>query len=412
MRRLLVFLLALAACGKVEADASKAKAPPAPAPAQENPKKAPTADWKATLKLTLEQKGNEWVFVLEGTTNIPREVSLRARVYAVELVNDPVQGKREDEEPLVWEDEGDQPGFKVVEVSDGRLREEVYRFVRKPWSIRYRGRLLYRPRDQSEEVLKKFGDDDWSLSADLRFGTEAEYGAELRERLKETTDDLISLEKLHGGLRKKVEEHRKKHDPASWKAWKEPWYATVEEINERNKQRFSLWAVWMERQAKMRIGGMCELLRRIVVAAGDQFVAEKPDFSRLGEMIEGWHGYFEEAIEVIGIDAPLDVERVGPLLHDYEIAFAPLRAWLEKREGEDVRRDARRDCLAALFKLPPLLQNRKRAYTYVNEISVRFTRLLEASDAPASPEAAASVRKALEEHDGALRDFKRFAGIR
>ena len=129
-------------------------------------------------------------------------------------------------------------------------------------------------------------------------------------------------------------------------------------------------------------------------------------------MLEGFYNYFEEAIEVIGIDAPLDIERVGPLLHAYEAAFAPLRVWIEKRQGEDVRRDARRDCLAALFKIPTLLQNRKRAYTYVNEISVRFTRLLDATDAPASPEAAGTARKALEEHDEALRDFKRFAGIK
>ena len=165
MRPLLLSLLALAACGRSEADALKPAAPK-PAPQQENPKEGPTAKWKAELKLTLEQRGQEWIFVLQGTTNIPREVSLRARVYAVELVNDPVQGKREDEEPLVWEDEDGQPGFKVVEVAGGKLQEEVYRFARKPWSILYRGRLHYRPRDQNDEVLRKFGDDDWSLHAD------------------------------------------------------------------------------------------------------------------------------------------------------------------------------------------------------------------------------------------------------
>ncbi len=408
MNLLLASLSLLAGCDK--------PAPPAAAvPAelrQDAPKKGPIADWKAELQLTLEQKGAEWVFVLQGTTNVPKNVSLRARIYAVELVNDPVQGKREDEEPLVWEDEGDQPGFRGVELAGGKLREEVYRFTRKPWALRYRGRILYRPRDQSEEILKKFGDDEWSLHADLRFGTDADYAEELRDRLKETTDDLMALVKFYYELKKQVEAHRKVFDAETWKKWKNLWYAAVEEINDRNKLRFSLWAVWMERQAKMRIGGMCELLRRTVVAAGDQFALDKPDLTRVGEMLEGWIQYWEEAIEVIGIDAPLDLEIIGPLLHDYEIAFAPLRAWIETREGEDVRRVARRDCLATLFKFPPLLQNRKRAYTFVNEISVRFTRLLEASDAAASPEAAGALRKALGEHDEALREFKKFAGLK
>ncbi|HXX93235.1 MAG TPA: hypothetical protein VEN81_06350, partial [Planctomycetota bacterium] len=157
---------------------------------------------------------------------------------------------------------------------------------------------------------------------------------------------------------------------------------------------------------------MCVLLDRIATGYTEQFASPKADFTHLGEMVEGWHNYFEEAIEVIGIDAPLDVERVGPLVHDYEVSFAPLRAWIEKGQGEDVRREARRDCLSALFKIPLLLQNRKRAYKFVNELSQRFTRLLEATELGTSPEARAAVKKALEEHDEALRDFKKFGGLK
>ena len=56
-----------------------------------------------------------------------------------------------------------------------------------------------------------------------------------------------------------------------------------------------------------------------------------------------------------------------------------------------------------------LLRPRKRAYKLVNEISVRFTRLLELLDAKPAPEA---LKKGLEEHDEALGDFKKFAGIK
>jgi len=403
MTALLVLVLSLAACDRPI---------PPPAAAQDNPKEGPTVKWKADFKLSLEEKNKEWVFTIQGTTNVPKEVVLKSRVYAVELVNDPVQGKREDEEPLIWEDEDVQPAFRRVEHDSGTYREEVYHFKKKPWCILYRARVHYRPRDQDEEAVKKYGDDEWSMGADLRVGTEADYAEQLKVGLQEATDDLLRLEKLYGELRRRTEAQKAKLDLPEWRAWTGEFSRTIEEMDGRNKLRYNLWAVWMERQARMRVGGMIELFRRLVRGYTEQLGADKPDFTRLQEMLEGWHNYFEEAIEVIGIDAPLDIERVGPIVHDYEIAFAPLREWIQKGQGEDVRREARRDCLSALFKVPPLLQNRKRAYRYVNDLSERFTRLLEATDAPASPERAAKVQKALEEHDGALRDFKAFAGVK
>ena len=403
MSLLLASVLSLAACDR--------PAPPPAKPRQENPKEGPTAKWNGNFKLMLEQKGKEWVFVIAGITNVPKEVVLKARIYAVEIVNDPVQGKREDEEQLVWEDEDGQPSLKPVDFTGGKFREEVYHFPKKPWCIRYRARLHYRSRDQEEAVVKKYGEDDWSWPSDLGFGTDEEYVEQLRVAVKEATDDLMALEKLYSEIRRKVDEQKRKPDPAAWAAWKGPWISRIDDLETANKLRYNLWAIWMERQAKMRIGGMCVLLDRIAKGYTEQFAAETPEFTRLQEMLEGWHNYFEEAIETIGIDAPLGVERVGPLVREYETAFAPLRAWLEKGQGEDARRAARRDCLSALFRIPPLLQNRKRAYKFVNDLSQRFTRLLEATDAPASPEAAAAVRKALEEHDEALRDFKKFGGL-
>ena len=90
---------------------------------------------------------------------------------------------------------------------------------------------------------------------------------------------------------------------------------------------------------------------------------------------------------------------------------APLKSWVQRPEGDGVVlvRTARRECLGSLQMLAPLLQNRKRGYLYVNEISVRFTRLLELLDAKPAPEA---LTKGLEEHDAALADFKKFAGLK
>lgn len=379
---------------------------------QENPKEGPTVKWKAEFKLTLEERNREWVFSIQGTTNVPKEVVLKARVYAVELVNDPVQGQREDEEPLIWEDEDLQPAFRRVEHESGTFREDIYHFKKRPWSILYRARVQYRPRDQEEEVVKKYGEDEWSMAADLRLGTEAEFADQLKVGLKEATEDLLHLEKLYNDLRRHVDAQLAKLDLPEWRRWTTEFSQTIERIDARNKLRYNLWAVWMERQARMRVDGMIVLFHRLVKGYTEQLGADKPDVTHLQEVLDGWHNYFEEAIEVIGIDAPLDIERVGPIVHDYELAFAPLREWIEKDLGGDVRRESRRDCLSALFKIPPLLQNRKRAYRYVNELSARFTRLLEATEALPSSERSAQVKKALEEHDRALRDFKSFAGIK
>jgi hypothetical protein len=371
----------------------------------------PAADtWKSDFTLSLERKDGRYVFAIEGTTDLPPETLLRARVYALEIVDDFQRGKREDEEPLVWEDDGGQPSHKSFNPVNGKFREEVYSFVRKPWSILYRARIYYVPRDQTAQIQVKVGDDDFSRHADLRIGSAADFAEELRANVQEVTEDLIAVEKLYGELCDTYDAHRKKLDLKEWEKWKGPWQARVEILDDRNKDRFSLWAVWMERQAKMRLGGMCDLLRRISSAAHEQFVEGQNHKDRIHRMITGFVDYFEEAIEVIGVHLPLNVRLVGPITEAYDKALAPLRRWIDTGtgDGSEILRHARRDGLGALLDFPPLFNNRKRAYRYVNEVGLRLTRLLELLDAAAPAEA---VKKALGEHDAALAEFKKFAGL-
>jgi hypothetical protein len=260
-------------------------------------------------------------------------------------------------------------------------------------------------------VTLKMGDDDFFRKADLRVGTDADYAKELSARVQETAEDLTVMEKLYGELADKYKEIGGTFNAEAWKKWKEPWYERVDAYNRKNEQRYNLWAVWMERQAKMRIGGMCELMRRIMVGIEEHYIEGAKNEERIQEMLKGFHDYFEEAIEVIGISAPLDVRTVGPLMAAYDRALAPLRAWIAKPEGDGlgVLRTARRDGLGALLELVQLLQNRKRGYLYLNEVSVRFTGLLELFDPKPAP---AALKKGLEEHDAALAEFKKFAGIK
>lgn len=395
-----LFVLALLACGPQEDP--KVQVPPPP----------PDAKWKADFKLSLMERDGKWIFVIDGTTNIPAEVRLRARVYALEVFSDFKEGEREDDEPLVWEDDNGQPSHHAFNAGPGgRFHEEVYKFVRKPYSIRYRAKVHYVPRDQTDAVTLKLGDDDFFRKADLRVGTDDDYAKELRERVLEVSSELAAVEQYYGELAEKYREFRKSFKADAWKQWKDPWYAKVEAISKKNEERYSLWAVWMERQAKMRIGGMCELLRRIMVGADEQFLEGAKNDERQQEMLKGFHDYFEEAIEVIGINAPLDIRTVGPLMATYDKALAPLRDWIAKPQGDAlaVLRPARRDGLGALLELVQHLQNRKRGYLYLNEVSARFTRLLELFDPSPAPEA---LKKGLEEHDAALAEFKKFAGLK
>ena len=112
---------------------------------------------------------------------------------------------------------------------------------------------------------------------------------------------------------------------------------------------------------------------------------------------------------MLGIDRPLDPEKIGPILKGYEAALQPLRAALleGKVAPAEAADGARRLALTTLLRIPPLLKTRKRGYMYANDLSSRFTALLEAAEA--SPDA---FRKAFGEHDEALRAFKRFAGLK
>ncbi len=260
-------------------------------------------------------------------------------------------------------------------------------------------------------VLERVGRDDFSKAADLRVGTPEAYAEELRERVREVAGDFASLHDLHKELCKTFEERVKRPDPAAWKAWKGGWYSRVEGIADRNRERYGMWAVWMERQAKMRVGGMCELLRQYLVLCTEFVEGAGVSLDEVRKRLEGFEAYFEDAIEATGIHMPLDEEKVRPALEAYEQGFSPLRAWIQGRQGdgEEIAMEARRRCGLALFRITPHIKIRRRAYQYVQEIAERLTRLVELVRGKADEEA---LRKELSSHDAAVAEFKRFADLR
>lgn len=368
----------------------------------------PHPKYEAKLTLSLSQKGEDYVFNIDGRTTLPKGAVVRLRVYAVERVPQFQGGFREDEEPLVWEDEEDgQKPYQKLEVDGLPFRVDVYKFVRRPWALLYRARLIYNSRDQNDEILKVVGDDDYSWHADMKYGDDQLLSEQTRERVGEIVEDLDRLEAAFHDFRRTYAAQKAKLDVDAWKDWKALWFAKLEQFAERNKLRYGLWAVWTERQAKMRLGGMAELLRRILVAAHEDLIDKQENAgARAKQTADAFEAYFEEAVEVLGVERPLDPEKIGPLLRAYEESLKPLRVEGKVPAPEAVA-EARRGGLTAMLRIPLLLKTRKRGYVYATELSSRFTSLLDAAET--SPDA---FRKALGEHDEALRAFKRFAGLK
>lgn len=358
----------------------------------------PREKWTIDFTLSLSEKEGTWVFSVDGTTDLPPETVLRARVFAVTMVDHPFDGPREDDdEALVRADDPIRPSFVEFKAGKGRFSEKVYGFRRKPYSIRYRAKVFYRPEDQTDAVTLKVGDAEFFRTADLRVGTDASYEAELKERSAEAGKDFMNLEKLGGALAGWVA--AAPADPDGWGAWKRMALAETAAVQMRNEHRFDLWAVYLESQSRFRLRGLCDAVERIIAFIDD----------RDGVGVLPWLRWYEQSVDAayttLGIDAPLDEGRAKPAFAAYEATMASLRGNIDR---PDVRRRARAEGVAALFDLLQMIRTRQRAYIHVNTLGARFTRIFQLADADAPGE---EVKAALEAHDAALREFRRFAGL-
>jgi hypothetical protein len=362
----------------------------------------PADRWKIDFKLSLAEAKGKWVFSVDGSTDLPAETVLRARVYILVLLNDPVDGLREyDDEGLVREDDGIQPPTARFTAGAGWFHIDVHEFRRKPYSIRYRAKIHYLPEDQTEAIRLRVGDEEFQRKADLRAGSEEAYETELKERLAEATQQLQVLEKL--GLELGDQALQRAWDGAVWTRWKEPAGTTIDGILEENRRRFPIWAVWIEGQSRMRVGALGEFLHHCIAAVDDGEAVRDPE--RIRTLLRGFLESVEEACDVIGAHVPLNPLKSGPALAAYDRAIAPLR---QPAPSVGVLRKSRSDAVTALLDLTSMLQVRRRGYASVNAMAVRLARLCDLIDARAP---AWELQEALREHDAAEQDFKAFARL-
>ncbi len=371
---------------------------------QDPPPKPPKH--KIEVKLAIEPADKRWQFRISGTTDLPDKTVLRLRVFAIEVVT--IMGEsREEEEGLCYRGGA---WYKDVTLKGGKFSEIVFDTAHKPYSLRYRGRAFYDTESQDEELAKTIGDESFSAKDDVAWGDPKNFDAELREAAKSIADDLDVIQRLFSEVKNMFSSQRARYVAKDWLGWKKEFLARVDKLRAKNDERWELWAAWVERQGRFRVTDFCEMLKYLVE---DECAAvlEKGDEEALKsaqQTISRFPERFEEAREVVGLDAPFDIETVTAVTKRYAAAVEAVKktAGADWDKGAESR-GAARDAILRLSdqKLVP-----RRGYERVVRVAGSLTRLLELGpDAASKPDA---WKRAVTVHDEALRDFMNYAQIK
>ena len=403
----------------------------APLAAQDPPTKTPT--FKTEFTLRIEGAAGSWAFVLEGTTDLPDGAVLKARLFAVEEVDDFKGGKRLDEESLIQEHRG----WRRHVVKGGKIKERLLESSRKPYSIWYRGRLTYDPDVQENAILAAAGEKKLDWDADLRHGTPADFEKELAVTLKSLTTELEEVQSMFRDLRGRFQVWTRAPNPPEFTAWRKGFVEKVERIRKDNESRYSIWIVWLERQAKFRFSSFTDRFEMLCVEFEEWMglkakvtelsrdpkknekelaeVQESETHTQLRVMhgLTGFLAYFEEAREALGIDTPSDPDVVDAILKSYEAATAELAALAGKGDASAWKAGApaaRLKARQALMKLsvPTLLP--RRGYDRVLELADKFADLYALQEKMAAGEKPPPDSKTAEEHQSILADFRKKYG--
>ena len=123
----------------------------------------------------------------------------------------------------------------------------------------------------------------------------------------------------------------------------------------------------------------------------------------------------EEAREVIGVDTPINPDKVRELIVEYEKAALQLEKWGKEASGpadwDDQKKKIQRKGRQVLLNLVQHLP--RRGYARVVELLNRFTRLFDGCDKVfgKNPEGI-DLKKLVEEHHARLAEFRQYAGMK
>ena len=399
--------------------------------AAQEPSRPEKPDYKfsADFKLAIEESAGKWTFWAEGTTTLPDGADLKARLYAVEMVDDFKGGKKPDEESLIQE----RRGWRLHRIKDGKYRIKLLESARKPYTIWYRCRLTYDPDVQDLPIFDKVGEGRMEWVFDLKPASPLDFDRELAGTVKDLTRELEEVQSLFRDLRGRFQVWTRAPDRAAFEEWRKGLAAKVGEIRKRNDSRWSIWIVWLERQAKFRFESFADRFESLCLdfeawldlkakvaaeknpEALKELAGEEQDRQlRIMYGLNGFLAYFEEAREALGIDTPSDPDAVGALLKDYEAATDELGALASKKDAalwRDRAPAARNRARGALLRLslPGLLP--RRAYDRVLELSDKFAEVYAHFERTAAGEKPAAT-EAPSEHAALLAEFRRYAGVK
>ncbi|MHC4605303.1 MAG: hypothetical protein ACYTAF_00005, partial [Planctomycetota bacterium] len=361
---------------------------------------------KIEMSLRVLNVGGLWTFELEGKTNLPAGTYLEASVFVLEEVE--YQGRKMlDEERLIYGKEG----YADHTVEGEAFRIRIYEFAKKPFSLLYRARLYYDPANQGDEVLEAVGEKKFSAFADYRLGTPEDFEDELAATVKELDGEFRLVADLLQELRGEFEVYRKKYvatakfDEKSWGKWTEEFLGKVKVIRDRNNLRYDLWAVWYERQGKLRTDGFCESFHRLLKDCTDYFDENEEALERAQLRIQGFQMRLEEAREVVGVDSPFHPDVVQRLVREYEAVAIPLEKIAEsgtapqKWDGEKKRiTNQGRKALVRQVQHLPL-----RGYARIETLLHRLEDLIDGCDKVFSGKGeGVDLKRLVERHHAAL----------
>lgn len=373
----------------------------------------PQPKHKISPKLSIEEKDGLWRFRVKGTTDLPDGTVLKLRAFALELVT--IMGEsRKDEEGLSYTRER---WYTLAKVKDGAFDEVLFSSPRKPFSLEYRGRAYYEKEHQDEALAAKIGDEDFTGEQDIVFGDPKNIDAELSASAKDIAADLELVQKLFVELKNTFARHRETYDPAAWKTWKKGWWEQVAKLKAKNETRWELWAAWVERQGRFRLSDFYSMFEYLVDEECSKFLDEKDEraLAQAQRTLGSFMDHYEQARELVGLDAPFELERVGQQSRRYAKAAAALRALVESKDAGRWSREGPALAAAAKEAILQLASQKlvpRRGYSHVVRVADSFARLLPLAEDAAAGRGLDAWKKNADEHDAAWKAFVDYAQVK
>ncbi|MBI4566579.1 MAG: hypothetical protein HY716_18030 [Planctomycetes bacterium] len=389
----------------------------------------PELDFTFTIE---EQSDGTWAFVVDGTSSLPDGAILKAREYYLEA--NEFRGGQLDEHRI---DDRRRPDYHPVEVRGGKFRDVVFTCARRPYSLRYRVKLLYDPVRQDPELAAKAGVAEFAAARDLRMGNDAMLDKEMKESMAEIARDMKTILGLYRDLNERFTAWFQTPNEEAYKKWYQELRENLDELEARNQTRFSIWAVWLEYQAKMRIESFIETFQRLCKdfetwkdkGKRIETLKKKPgdhageieslriETEELLERLRGTLEYFklsyEESHEVLGLEDPFDPEAVAAWLRTYEKAVSALSDLASKKDFEAWKagfQEPRRRAQAALYEIRRLMP--RGSHERILLLAQDLMKLCDVQERVAAGGALPDLVEATRSHQGMIADFKKYAGLK